>query len=104
MDREARQATVHRVPKSQTRLELLGMRTCSSDIKWILSEKDKLGVGLVGGMGGLSHSYGHGAGLEEPRETVALCKGWFAGVWGLPREWGSRPVVESSQVSSGKTD
>ena len=56
MDREARQATVHRVPKSQTRLELLGMRTCSSDIKWILSEKDKLGFGLVGGMGGLSHS------------------------------------------------
>ena len=56
MDREARQATVHRVPKSQTRLEWLSMRTCSSDIRWILLEKDKLGFGLVGGMGGLSHS------------------------------------------------
>ena len=56
MDREARQATVHRVPKSQTRLERLSMRTCSSDIRWILLEKDKLGFGLVGGMGGLSHS------------------------------------------------
>lgn len=74
-----------------------------SNIRWILSEKNKLGFGLVGVMGGLRHSQGHSAGLEEPREPVAPYKGWFAGVWGLPRGCGSRFVVEGSQVLARKT-
>ena len=103
MDRGAWHVTVHRVPKSQTLLKRLSMHACTSDIRWILSEKDKLGFGLVGVMGGLSHSQGHSAGLEEPREPVAPCKGWFAGVWGLSRGCGSRFGVERSQVLARKT-